>query len=695
MARRPDWTRLKADAGERLGQLRDRLRSGLGPARDRIGVWARRDPVVQAVRRPGPPERWGAGAAAAVLAALVAFLLLFDWNWARGPIARWASAAYGRDIRIDGDLDVDLFSLSPKATVDGLKIGGPDWASERDTADIGRLEIAVRLPALLRGDLELPLVRATRAEVVLIHDEDGRKSWSLSPDRPSARPTRLPPIARLIIRDGRMILEDRSRDLVLDAAVEAREYGRGEAGSGFTLDGEGTLRGNALSLTLRGGPFVNIRRDRPYGFTARLAGAGTVLNADGEVIRPFDFGRLAARLTLSGGDLADLYRITGITTPNTPPYEVSGDLTRNGDAWRFTDFAGTVGDSDLAGDVLVDKDGDRRRVEADLVSRSLDLDDLFAVIGGPPGVGGGETASPEQRAMAANLRGRGRLLPDAPLYAERLRAMDGRLDFRAASVKRNTLQVTAVRLGAALEGGVLTIDPLSFNFARGGLSGAARIDARNATPQSRIDLRLTGFPLETIIPARGGAPTVSGAVAGRVRLEGPGASIHQFASNAGGDISLVVPRGEIREAFAELLGVHVGRGLLLLFSDDQSMTPIRCGVAHFNVRGGVATARTLVIDTDVVLAKGSGTVNLGTERMNLRLDGESKRPRLLRLWAPILVSGPIRSPDIGVEGEAVAAQAGIVGALGALVAPLAAALGLIDPGLVEDANCAALTAGNG
>lgn len=684
MPRTPDWPRLKTDARNRLSRLRGRL-----------AAWAARDPVAQAVRRPSRQDRWGLGAAAAVAVGLVGFLLLFDWNWARGPIARWASATWDRDIRIDGDLDVALLSLTPTATVNGLKIGGPDWAAERDTADVGRLEVAVRLPALLRGSLELPLLRLTEPQVVLIHDEEGRKSWSLSADRPSTRPTRLPPIDQLIIRDGRLTLEDRRRDLTLDAAVHAREVGEGEEGSSFDLDGEGALRGNPLTLTIRGGPFVNIRRDRPYDFTARLSGGGTTLSAEGQVVRPFDFGRLKARLTLSGPDLADLYLITGVTTPNTPPYEVLGDLTRNGDRWRFADFAGTVGDSDLAGEVVVDKAGDRRRVEADLVSRSLDLDDLFAVVGGAPGVGGGETASAEQRAMAAALRGQGRLLPDSPLHAERLRVMDGRLDFRAASVRRNDLQVTGVRLGARLDGGVLEVEPLSFAFARGALEGSARIDARDEVPRSRVDLRLSGFPLESIIPARDGAPTVRGTMQARARLEGPGASIHQFADNADGAISLVVPRGEIREAFAELLGIHVGAGLLALFSDDQEMTPIRCGVAHFDVRDGVASATTLVIDTDMVLSRGSGTVDLGAERINLRLDGESKKPRLLRLWAPILVTGPIRSPSVGVEGEAVAAQAGLVGALGALVAPLAAALGFIDPGLVEDANCAALTGGAG
>ncbi|MNL67015.1 hypothetical protein D3C87_1915640 [compost metagenome] len=100
-----------------------------------------------------------------------------------------------------------------------------------------------------------------------------------------------------------------------------------------------------------------------------------------------------------------------------------------------------------------------------------------------------------------------------------------------------------------------------------------------------------------------------------------------------------------------------------------------------------------MIDTDVVLAQGSGTINLGAETMNLRIDGETKKPRLLRVWAPITVKGPLVSPSLGVDVSAVATQGGIVGALATLVNPVAALLGFIDPGLAEDADCGALIAG--
>ena len=684
----PDWRRLKTEAGARGARVWSRARTRASAGR---GWVAAHDPVWTAWRRPGRPEIWSAAIAGLIVLAIMLFLVLFDWNHLRGPIGRWASAAYDRDISIDGDLDVRLFSWTPSVAVEGLRIGGPPWADDEDTARITRFEASARLTRLLARRLELTRAVVIEPEIVLIVDEDGRKSWVFDESGPD-EPTDLPLIERLLIRDGRLRLDERRRGLTLDAEIDAREVAEGlgddDERSGFRLQGEGALNGQPLTLRVLGEPFVQLRRDRPWRFRAELTGAGSELNARGQITRPFDLGHFTADLNLSGPDLANLYLITGVVTPNTPPYSLSGDLARDGALWTFADVTGQVGDSDLSGEINVDRVNDRLRVEADLRSRSLDLDDLLAVLGAPPDPA--ETASPQQRAEAQAMRARGRLLPDAPLRTERLRTMDGRLDFRADQVKRNELAVTAVSLGAALEEGILTLDPVAFTFAQGELNGTARIDANRDVPHSTMDFRLAGYPLEAVIPARDGRPTVTGRALGRARLEGPGASIADFAAASRGTITVVVPQGQMREAFAELLGINVGRGLRLLLSGDERTTPIRCAVASFDVRDGIGTASTFVIDTDVVLAQGEGTLNLRNERIDLRIDGESKRPRLLRVWSPVTVSGPIRSPSVGVDEAAVAGQVGLIAALGSLVAPLAGALGLIEPGLAEDANCAAL-----
>ena len=654
------------------------------------GAWARErrdwvvanDPVYGGLRRPGRTEAMAAGGTFLVLALLVVALMLFQWNWLRGPIGDWASARYDREIELNGDLDVQLFSWTPSAHIRDLRIGGPDWALERDTLKIADAQASVRLGPLLSGRVEMPVVQITRPEVVLISTEDGRKSWVLDPDKPESDDgLKLPPINQLIIRDGRLFLTNQERDIQLEATVSAREGSDGDAG--FHLEGRGTMNGTPLTLEVRGGPFINIRRDRPYGFTAELSGVGSTLKADGSITRPFDLGQFTATLSLQGRDLADLYLLTGITTPNTPPYRLSGTLTRNDALFTFNDFSGRVGSSDLSGDLRVDKVGDRRRVEADLRSNLLDIDDLAAVLGARPQVtGSGDTV--------ATSGAPGKLLPDAPLNVERLRVMDGTLRYRAARVKRNELDIRQVDLGAELEAGILQLDPVSFDFNRGSLNGTARINANRDVPYTNADFRLRGYPLESIIPARNGAPTVTGSALGRAQLEGSGASVHDFAANSRGTISLVVPQGQMRAAFAELLGINVTAGLGKLLSGDTGTSEIRCAVADFTVRSGVATARTFVIDTTPVLAQGSGTIDLGAETMNLRIDGETKEARLIRLWAPITIEGPLTAPRIGVDGGAVAGQVGLGAAIAALVSPLAALLPFVDPGLAEDANCGAL-----
>ena len=653
------------------------------------GGWVKdNDPVYKAARRPGRLEQGAAVGALLLVAAVVIFLALFNWNWLRGPIGHWASAKYDRDVAIQGDLDVNLFSWTPSVEVNRLKFGGPTWARERDTANVEKIEASVRLRKLFAGQIEIPRLAITRPDITLIADKDGRQSWELEPNKPATgSPARLPVINQLLITDGHVVLNEQKRGMTLDATVTARDaVGASDDQAGFLLDGRGALNGTPLTLRIEGGAFVNIRRDTPYHFTADLRGSRSHLAADGSVTRPFDLGRFQATLTLEGQDLADLYTLTGITAPNTPPYRLSGTLSRDDAEWTFNDFTGRVGASDLSGDLKVDKVNDRMRVDAQLVSRRLDLDDMLAIFGARTQT----TAAGDTTTVSSGVPGK--LLPDAPLQVERLRAMDGTLTYRAQSVKANDLDIRQVNLGAELESGILNLDPVSFNFNRGELNGTARINAQKNIPYSAIDFRLAGYPLESIIPAAEGSVPLSGRALGRARLEGPGASIHDFAAASKGSVSLVVPQGQMRAAFAELLGINASAGLRKLLSGDESTTEIRCAVADFNVSGGVARAQTLTIDTGVVLAKGTGTVNLGEETFALRIDGETKKPRLLRVWAPITVAGGFTSPRIGVDVGSVIAQGGVAAALGSLISPIGALFAFVDPGLAKDANCGALIA---
>ena len=221
--------------------------------------------------------------------------------------------------------------------------------------------------------------------------------------------------------------------------------------------------------------------------------------------------------------------------------------------------------------------------------------------------------------------------------------------------------------------------------------GKVAINARKDIPGIDMDVRMTGARLEQFIPAQfKGA--ISGGITGRAKLTSSGLSVRDAASNANGQVTLVVPQGEMREALAELLGVNVLKGLGLLFSDPEQKTGLRCAVADFRANKGVLTAQTIVFDTEPVVVTGDGTINLGTEQLALRVKGHPKEARLLRLSVPVRVTGALTKPSIGVEAETAVAQGGLAAVLGSVLSPIAAILPFVDLGLAEDANCAALKA---
>lgn len=660
--------------------------------------------TADAILPPKPPRHpWrglsrraliGIGSALALTAAVIAFLVIFDWNWLRGPLSRYASAQMQREVAITGDLRVHPWSFSPKAEAYGVRIDQPAWARKVDPAagDMVRLQriaVQIKILPLLRGEVIMPFLALDKPDVRLLRDKDGKANWTFGA-RKSDKPLKLPAIQRFVINDGTLRFDDRQRGTLFVGSVNAQERA-GARGGRFVLEGHGTLNKSAFVAEISGGPLLNISPRRPYPFDAEVRAGATRIVAHGQVTKPFDLGRFETDLTVSGADLNRLHDLTGLTLPNTPPYRVSGHMVRKGARYDFQKLNGRVGDSDIAGDLFVLTDRERPYLEAELRSKRLDFDDLGSLVGAAPATGRGETASAGQKVEAAQRDATQRLLPDATLQTERVRAMDAKVAYRAETVNAPNLPLRKVSVDAVLEGGVLTLDPLALTFSRGDLRGKVRLDARPAVPRTELDLTLTNGRLEEFIPIQSeGKPAISGTVMARAKLTGVGNSVHRAASTANGDLTLVAPRGEIRQTFAELLGVNASKGLILLLSKSDKETPVRCAVADFSVKDGVMTTNHLVADTGVVLARGRGTINLATERMDFRIEGDSKKPRLVRLFVPITIRGPFLAPKVGLDPSKAVGQGGVAAALGSLVNPLAALLPFFTTGEAKDADCAGL-----
>ncbi len=614
--------------------------------------------------------RWTGIVITAFLIAAVITLYFLDWNQLRGPISRYASRHYGRPVRIEGDLKVDLFRRQPHVSLGGLFVGNPSWAATPQAARIKQVDIEFRLWPALFGTIILPLVSLDQPDILVVRTSDGRTNWDGA--HPGNAGWKLPPIQRFLVRDGHVEIDDAIRRLKFLGTISSQENAGGK-GAAFQLKGTGALNANDFLADVHGGPLINVDESRPYAFDADIHSGPTHAIINGQVAHPFHLDQFNARVSATGQSLAELYYLTGIALPGTAPYQLKGALKRDGTFYSLTDLSGTIGSSDMHGYLTVDVSHPLPDLRGHLSSRTLNFDDLGALFRG--GKSAAETGD--------------YLLPDVALHTERLRQINGEVDYDADAISSRDFPLRGLTTHISIQNGVMRLKPLAFAFTAGKLSGALSIDARKDVPVTSVDARVTDIHIEHFI--KGSEKPLSGLVEARAQLSGTGASVHKVASSAAGVFTAVVPQGTMKKSLAEWAGVNVLSALGLSLAGDTSQTNLRCAVMSFEARDGVLNSRQMVLDTDPTRLDGQGTVNLKDETVNLTLQGKPKHFQFLHLNAPITLSGKLAAPVLGVDSKAVITQ-GAIGAGLALLSPFAAILAFVDPGLAKDANCAGILA---
>jgi hypothetical protein len=122
----------------------------------------------------------------------------------------------------------------------------------------------------------------------------------------------------------------------------------------------------------------------------------------------------------------------------------------------------------------------------------------------------------------------------------------------------------------------------------------------------------------------------------------------------------------------------------LFTGGDTGYTAIECAVIRFPVKKGVATAAPLVLNTDVAIFLGEGTVDLGAEVLDLTIKPKVKKTTISAAM-PVRIQGTLANPKYGVDKLAAARKVG--GLLGTVFFPPAALLGLGELGVGDDNPC--------
>lgn len=617
--------------------------------------------------------------------ALLVLFLLWDWNWFKRPIERRVTAQTGREFHIDGNLDVDLGRILT-ITADGLRFGNTASAREPEMASTDRLEFDLRLWPLLRGKLQIPRIALEKPIVHLQRDRNGVGNWIFGNGNSD-----LPEFRNVRIIEGRLTYFEPSRKTDIKLDVDSKQRRASDAEPPISLTGGGRWNGNALTLNGTAESPLELRdSERPYRFDIKAAAGATHAHARGTLLDPLRFRNIDLMLALSGKNLADLYPLIGVATPDTPPYTLDGRLARDiadpgTSTWHYNGLSGKVGDSDLAGDASVTVGGARPLFKANLLSKRLDFDDLAGFIGKAPQAGGGEASTPALAAKAATEAASPKLLPSEPYELDKLRAMDADVRLKARRVNTITLPIDDMDAHLLINDGVLRLDPLNFGVADGDLRSTIRMDARERTIRTHAKITARGMNLGKLMPKAKLGNTAIGKVRADIAVATQGNSIAAMAANADGDAEAGMGRGQVSKLLMEFASMDVAGILKIKLTHDQQI-PIRCAYGDFAVKNGVMTPRALVFDTTEVRLNGHGLIDLDDERLDLTFKARNKTFSPLSLRAPFYVRGSFKEPNVRPDYVRMGLRAVAAAVLANVAAPLAGLAATTDLGQGKDAT---------
>lgn len=653
---------------------------------------------------------WILGILIAIPVIAIIILLTFDWNRAKPWLNAKVSDAIDRPFAIVGDLSVKWERPSdtiipgqrtwrdhipwPHLYANDVHVGNPANMARGDTASVRQVSFSLNPFPLLKHTINIPVLRVDGPRLELLRTDATHYNWAYKHEKKESKWEL--DLERLVLAKGVIHIKDAVTDADITADVDTIAN---DPTYGVAFKVHGTYNDAPVTGGGKTGGVLTLKdQDAPFPVQADVRSGPARLALEGTVTRPAKLAGVDLQLKLAGRSLARLYPFTGVVLPETPPFSTEGHLTgtladesdSKRSRWTYEKFKGKVGKSDINGTLTFQGQKPRNKLSGTIHSNQL----RFADLG--PLVGADSNASKRERGVAA-VQPKDKALPVEKFNTAKWKVLDADVRFTADRiVKTAQLPLNKLNTHLTLDNGVLKLHPLNFGLAGGTVtsnitldgSGGAGKDAIKAT----LDATASHIEVKQLFPqVQKIQQATAGDIYAQAKLTATGDSVGEMLAKSNGEVKGLVSEGVVSKLLLEEAGLNVGNIIITkLFGDKQ--VQLNCLASDLDVKNGVASTNTFVLDTEEAIVDINGWVNLGNEQMDLRVKPETKALRLFTLRTPFYVRGTFKKPDLQLDKKVLAMKGGAAVALAVVAAPAAALLPLINTGPGEKSPCASLLA---
>lgn len=655
---------------------------------------------------------------------LIIVIATFDWNRLKPTINEKVSTELNRPFAIRGDLGV-VWERSkeekgwrswvpwPHVHAEDIILGNPPEIPEVTMVHLPRVEATLAPLALLTKTVYIPWIKLVQPDARLIRLSEKNNNWTFNLANSDKKEENAQPSAwsfkldNILFDKGHISINDKLSRADVNITVDPlgkplpfnevtgaeEEDSKGKVGDYvFGLKAEGRYNGQSVKGTGKIGGMLALRSEgTPFPVQADLRSGNTRVAFVGTVNDPMNMGGVDLKLKFAGDSLGELYELTGVLLPDTPPFETDGRLVakigEKTSTYDYRGFNGRIGDSDIHGSLTYTKGEPRPKLEGDLESRQLRLADLGPLIGVDSGKDADKSKRSEQRKGEKSAQPADKVLPYDKFETDKWDVMDADVRFKGRRIEHSaSLPLSDLTTHIILTNGDLRLRPLKFGMAGGTIASNIHLDGRKSPMRGEADIQARRLKLKQLMPDVELMQKTLGELNGDADFRGTGNSIAALLGSSNGNLKLLMNDGLISRNLMEILGLNVGNFVVgQIFGDEE--VRVNCAAANLDLVNGVARPQIFAFDTENALINITGTTSFANERLDLTINPESKGVRIVTLRSPLYVRGTFKNPDYGVKAGPLIARGAVAAALATLVTPAAALLALISPSEGSENQC--------
>jgi uncharacterized protein involved in outer membrane biogenesis len=443
-------------------------------------------------------------------------------------------------------------------------------------------------------------------------------------------------------QDGRWIIEDSHAAIAI--RLDSAEYAD-RPGEPFQLDVYGHLKDSPLKMRWLVQKKLSegaTRQGRSFEIEVEMA--GTRLELTGNLIFPLRRRGEAHRFHLSADRFSRLSPLLNLSLPPLGPFEASGVIRIQPEAYLLSDAVVSVGGSRLRGRIRIVTEGPRPKMEANLEAQTIqlqdfDFDDRASQPGDKESTAGTQTGRNSERVYRREQLHRlfdpsvgGVIDADISIQVAEVLAGDNRLGNGTLRVVREKNRLSISPLALSIPGGDVDIE-MDLNGINGGVRGALKVDVR----------QLDFGPL---LRLKDPHTKNSGHVSLIIDLKSAADSISALLARATGRVAVSIQPENIRAGVLDFWAVNLLTALLPVINPNNE-SKINCIVADLDMDDGLMKEKAIVIDTSKIRVRGSANVDFKKQTVYLNLKPTPKRPQFISLATPVEVRGTFS--DFGVR----------------------------------------------